>query len=512
MLRLLDPTSTMAVILGAYEWDKAGMVAAPAYRRSASQFHTYLVTQPPHGLGLQPDLILNLFNDPSPASVLLDRIRSTIRNFVREYRESQRVLRDLLIYYVGHGFVDSAMHLHLLIRDTGEGFEEQSSIRAPDLAQILRRAAPQQRRLVVLDCCFSEAAAAGFGGMGPLDETVASAVIKDLEREILPPERGTLLFCSSPRGAFSIGFPNADLTLFTGSLLGVLKEGSVSRPSEMLSFSDLRDDVYGRMLRYFDGDPPRPALHQPDQQAGDLTRLPAFPNVAWHQAQEERQAAEARRKAEEERQAAEARRKAEEERQAAEARRKAEEERQAAEARRKAEEERQAAEARRKAEEERQAAEARRKAEEERQAAEARRKAEEERQAPETLRKAEDKSQGPTLTPRMQTKSSYHSSRDTRESIDFRELAGGSTTDKLDFETAYYALEAAVLVRRMRERAALTQRALSDRLGVSLARVNKIELGDGPAGPTYALLRRIARACGVRLSVVIAHEESEHPS
>jgi cobalamin biosynthesis Mg chelatase CobN len=143
----------------------------------------------------------------------------------------------------------------------------------------------------------------------------------------------------------------------------------------MLSFVDLRDDIYERMLRDYNGIPPRPALHQPDQQAGDLTRLPVFPNAAWGQisSEEQRQAIEARRKAEEERQAIEARRKAEEERQAVEARRKAEEERQAVEARRKAEEERQAVEARRKAEEERQVVEARRKAEEEQKATEARR-------------------------------------------------------------------------------------------------------------------------------------------
>jgi hypothetical protein len=47
----------------------------------------------------------------------------------------------------------------------------------------------------------------------------------------------------------------------------------------MLSFADIKDDVFEIMLQEYKGSPPRPALHQPNQQDGDLTRLPAFPNV-----------------------------------------------------------------------------------------------------------------------------------------------------------------------------------------------------------------------------------------
>jgi len=189
--------------------------------------------------------------------------------------------------------------------------------------------------------------------MGAVDEALAATAFKNLEPGMPPPERGTLLFCSSPRHSVSFGPPNDEGTLFTGALLSVLQGGSVSRP-EMLSFGDLRELVYDRMLESSRARvPPRPALHQTDQQSGDLTGLPAFPNVAW-----------ARRKAEEEERATEARRKAEEEERATEARRKAEEEERATEARRKAEEEERTTEARRKAEraEEQRAAKVRRKA------------------------------------------------------------------------------------------------------------------------------------------------------
>jgi ribosome-binding protein aMBF1 (putative translation factor) len=65
-------------------------------------------------------------------------------------------------------------------------------------------------------------------------------------------------------------------------------------------------------------------------------------------------------------------------------------------------------------------------------------------------------------------------------------------------------LEGGRLARRMRETAdrgrGISQQELARRLGVSQARISAIERGSGPQGPTYELLKRIARACGVVLS------------
>jgi ribosome-binding protein aMBF1 (putative translation factor) len=101
----------------------------------------------------------------------------------------------------------------------------------------------------------------------------------------------------------------------------------------------------------------------------------------------------------------------------------------------------------------------------------------------------------------------HSASRDTREEIDFNELIGNSARAQESFHTASFALEAAALVRKMRTLAdggeGISQAALADRLGISQARVSTIERGDGPAGPTFALLRRIANACGVQLSVIV---------
>ncbi len=45
----------------------------------------------------------------------------------------------------------------------------------------------------------------------------------------------------------------------------------------------------------------------------------------------------------------------------------------------------------------------------------------------------------------------------------------------------------------------LTQGELAERIGVSQARISEIETGTGRDGPSFALLARIANACGINL-------------
>lgn len=64
-------------------------------------------------------------------------------------------------------------------------------------------------------------------------------------------------------------------------------------------------------------------------------------------------------------------------------------------------------------------------------------------------------------------------------------------------ETA--ALEAGKYVRALRKEAGLTQSALAARLSITQARISAIESGDGRDGPSYGLLKRIAKACDMSL-------------
>jgi transcriptional regulator with XRE-family HTH domain len=81
------------------------------------------------------------------------------------------------------------------------------------------------------------------------------------------------------------------------------------------------------------------------------------------------------------------------------------------------------------------------------------------------------------------------------------------TPEKMgQFREASDALEAAALIRSIRETGRISQAELARRLRISQGRMSIIEKGDGPNGPTYAMLKRVARACGVTLDAGIHGE------
>jgi transcriptional regulator with XRE-family HTH domain len=87
--------------------------------------------------------------------------------------------------------------------------------------------------------------------------------------------------------------------------------------------------------------------------------------------------------------------------------------------------------------------------------------------------------------------------------------------DALDGGPRGPALRAAKVVRAMRKGAGLSQKQLAERVGFSQARMSEIELGKGTQGPSWAVMERIASACGQAIGVLgntspaVAEEEVE---
>jgi len=61
-------------------------------------------------------------------------------------------------------------------------------------------------------------------------------------------------------------------------------------------------------------------------------------------------------------------------------------------------------------------------------------------------------------------------------------------------------LRAGEMIRRMRLCANLSQKQLGDAIGVAQARISELEAGLGKNGPSFAVLERIAAACGSQLA------------
>jgi transcriptional regulator with XRE-family HTH domain len=85
-----------------------------------------------------------------------------------------------------------------------------------------------------------------------------------------------------------------------------------------------------------------------------------------------------------------------------------------------------------------------------------------------------------------------------RRNAAFREILGTKKYEerRAGLEKADAVREAARFIKEMREHAKLSQAALARKLGMSQARVSEMERGNSPDGVGYALLRRVAVACG----------------
>jgi transcriptional regulator with XRE-family HTH domain len=85
-----------------------------------------------------------------------------------------------------------------------------------------------------------------------------------------------------------------------------------------------------------------------------------------------------------------------------------------------------------------------------------------------------------------------------RRETALRELLGDDVyrDNRASLDNAEAVREGARFLRQMREHAGLKQSALARKLGVSQARISEIERGNSPEGVSYALLKRMAAACG----------------
>jgi uncharacterized protein (DUF2252 family) len=146
---------------------------------------------------------------------------------------------------------------------------EDTSLRLPTFADVLREAAPQSRRVLILDSCFSAAAVQSF--QAPLEQVTAAKVHESV------PDRGVALLCAS--SASDAASFTQDRTKFTGALLDVLTAGDPV-PDVQISLHRVCDLTQRRLLDLYGEEATRPECHTPNQSGGDISMSPLFPNPA----------------------------------------------------------------------------------------------------------------------------------------------------------------------------------------------------------------------------------------
>lgn len=300
---LLLPTAptTLVIVLGASAWPNSpGFQPSEAFVHAAQGFREYVLD--PHGLGLPPMNLLDLFDSQTSASDQLETLSSFLKERIQTQKATNQAARDVLLYFVGHGgFVGPAADFYLLHRRANASSLRATGMAIDALAEVVREQARQARRYLFLDCCFAAAAFQAFqAGPDQIAITKALDAFQVQARSRGFPQRGTVLFCSSNQKTPSQLLPDESSTMFSAALLDVLKNGDLSR-SLQLTLRDLKELVEDRLARLPGQNAPRPGLYSPDQSEGDVADVPFFFNQAAREEEHRKTAEEKRQRAEEER-------------------------------------------------------------------------------------------------------------------------------------------------------------------------------------------------------------------
>jgi tetratricopeptide (TPR) repeat protein len=263
----------LAIILGASTFPNTNLAEGRAFYISAADLKEYLCDE--RGLALPRRNVLSLFDDSrSPSEQLMEVATFLVGRDLEAKNEGRRV-EDLLIYYVGHGLFSRGDQAYCLaVRSTNQINEGATSIRAGDLAGVIKDKAAFLRRYLILDCCFAANIQKEF------QSGALSAVRVQIAKEF--PERGTALLCSSNAHVPSLAPQGLDRTMFSNALIQALRQGHEAA-GPRLSFSELGAIISENIRKAYPDDYVRPEVHSPDQREGDIAHIPLFPNPAWRE-------------------------------------------------------------------------------------------------------------------------------------------------------------------------------------------------------------------------------------
>jgi Caspase domain len=263
---------TLAIVLGASVFPDSPKLQGASFSNSAADVRRYLVDE--KGLGLPGENLLSLFNDSrSPAGQLIAIAKFLTLRSAQLKSEGSRP-DNLLVYYVGHGsFTRGTEQAYCLaVRYTNAINEGATSIKAAELATVIKENTACWRRYLIFDCCFSASILKEFQG------AALDAATVQLEREF--PEQGTSLLCASNSYEPARAPVGATRTMFSDALIKALRTGH-HNAGPLLSFGELGALVRENLRIAYPDSFVRPELHSPDQRKGDVATLPLFPNPAY---------------------------------------------------------------------------------------------------------------------------------------------------------------------------------------------------------------------------------------
>jgi len=244
------------VVLGASKFDFLPEASNPAFARSAELAKEVFNA---NRTIFRDVLVLDLFDSEKDMTAIVEGMVS--------HAEAHPNMRDILIYYCGHGdFVrDGTQSYYLALRGTQKGKEPTTSLVLKWFRYMVesQKSLLNKRFYLILDACFSGAAVSAFQ-FGNVDALVDNQV-----KDFLP-DRGWALLTASDRSKAAISRDGNGATMFTGALAAVLNQSPLSL---RLSLADLCIETT-RLIKSKHGlEGVLPQCHAPDQEAGDVSRI-----------------------------------------------------------------------------------------------------------------------------------------------------------------------------------------------------------------------------------------------
>jgi hypothetical protein len=264
------PDTTFVVMLGASRYPRDEKLSNEQFLRSAKAVRQYFESR--DTFSLPSDNLLWLFDSSEAPSHLDGRIRDFLR--VASHRDESRRPRDVIVYYIGHGFFDEQKSYFLALQSLRPDAPD-SNYRFQALQRAIKSEARHARKYLILDACYSGAASREWMSLNADAQLVLNEVAAEATDDL--PHNGTALLCATNRNDPARAPAKAEYTMFSGALLDVLQTETAPAGGYRLSLRQLRDLAYDVIRHRYPNDAVRPEVHSPDQKDGDIAGISLFP-------------------------------------------------------------------------------------------------------------------------------------------------------------------------------------------------------------------------------------------
>lgn len=267
------PLTTLIVILGAKEFPhSSNLDGHEAFESAARRMVNYFLST--DGFGLDMNNLSWQFDSEADPGYILGQIHDFIVSRTKTLKAVGLMPTDLILYYVGHGDFDERDQYYLAIRATDDRNKGATGLLLHSLATTIMNSARWLRVTLILDACWSAAAARSF--MGAAQEVLRRSINSETF-----PTRGLSLLAASPKDRPTSVAPDGRTTKFTAALELALRHGSERHPQDCLTLRNLRDLVIERLRELYVDNFVIPEIQSPNQSGGsDVADTPLFPNYA----------------------------------------------------------------------------------------------------------------------------------------------------------------------------------------------------------------------------------------